>query len=172
MSTIIWFTGLSGSGKTTIAEALKKELEAKDLRACVLDGDVVRATLHKNLGFNKEDIQENNRLISELAKEKRKEHDVVLVPIISPFRKCRAMARKNIGNGFVELFVNRPIEECIRRDAKGLYEKALAGEIQNFIGVDENMPYEAPETPDLEIKTDNTSLDESVKKILSYLNNK
>ena len=172
MSTVLWFTGLSGAGKTTIANSLKGKLEAMGKRVEVLDGDVVRETLHKNLGFTPEDIKENNRLIAELAKARMTEADVILVPIISPFKESRKLARETIGASFFEVFVNCPTEVVIDRDTKGLYGKAERGEIENLIGYHPEVPYEAPEHPDIEIKTNEFGLEDSVAKILSFLETK
>jgi len=171
MGKVIWFTGLSGSGKTTIALELKKKLEDSGKKVEILDGDIVRDTLHKNLGFSREDIKENNRLIAELAKERAPSNDFVLVPIISPYKEDRVMVRSIVGENFKELFINASLDECIKRDVKGLYKKALAGEINNFIGVAESNPYERPDTPDLEIDTHNSSVGESVKDLVSKIIN-
>ena len=132
---VLWFTGLSGSGKTTIAQALQKELERIGKTIIMLDGDAVRETRTRHLGFSREDIRENNRIIAELAKEKSAECDVVIVPIISPYREDRAMARGIVGENFLEIFIDCPLSVCEVRDAKGLYKKARAGEIENFIGM-------------------------------------
>ncbi len=167
MATVIWFTGLSGSGKTTIALELKKELEKRGKSVEVIDGDVVRTTLHKNLGFSREDIKENNRLIAHLAHSSQA--DFILVPIISPYQDDRKMARSIIGKNFLELFLSTSLEECIKRDAKGLYQKALSGEIPNFIGIAESNPYQAPENPELEINTSKMGIRESLEKITYYL---
>ena len=164
MSLVLWFTGLSGSGKSTLAEALKKELEAHWKTVEILDGDVIRNTLHQKLGFSREDIRTNNRLIAELAVKKRGSIDFILVPIISPYREDRRMARNIVGKSFMELFVNCPLEECIRKDVKGLYQKALRGEIPNFIGI-------APEKPDLTINTLEEPVSECVKTIMRHLSN-
>lgn len=169
MTHILWFTGLSGSGKTTIANLLKIKLEQQGKKVEVLDGDVVRETLHKNLGFTPEDIHENNRLLSLLAKEKAKSADVVLLPIISPFREDREKARNLIGKEFIEVFIDVPLQECIRRDVKGHYQKALAGEIKNFIGVAAENPYEAPINPEIRIKTVESDVEENVRQILAFL---
>jgi adenylylsulfate kinase len=169
MGKIMWFTGLSGSGKTTIAEKLKSELEQQGKKVVILDGDVVRNTLHKNLGFSPEDIHENNRLLSLLAKEKSKEADVVLLPIISPYEEDRKKARVLLGKSFVEVFIDTSLQECIKRDVKGHYKKALSGEIKNFIGVAKENPYQAPSNPEIIIKTAELSLDKSVKHLLDFL---
>lgn len=169
MSIVIWFTGLSGSGKTTIAKALKKELEANGTKVDILDGDMIRATLHKHLGFSREDIRENNRLIAELACQKMSTTDVILVPIISPYQEDRMIARSLIGESFIELFLNCPLGKCIDRDPKGLYKKALAGEIEGFIGLSKSNPYEPPLSPEIEIMTSNSNIDNCVKTILDFL---
>src|SRR3989344_332425 len=169
MGKVVWFTGLSGSGKTTIALELKKQLENSGKIVEILDGDVVRETLHKNLGFSREDIRENNRLIAGLAKELSSKTDYILVPIISPYKEDRAMVRKIIGDDFIELFVNTPLQKCINRDVKGLYKKALAGEIDDFIGIAESNPYQPPNNPEIEIFTANQNLQDSVKQILEQL---
>jgi adenylylsulfate kinase len=171
MGTVLWFTGLSGSGKTTIADALERALIDDKNKVAILDGDVVRTTLHKNLGFSREDIRENNRLIAELAKEKQKENDFVLVPIISPYREDREIARRMIGEGFVEVYINCSLDECRKRDPKGLYKKVDKGEIKNFIGVAESNPYEAPTNPDVELRTGECTAEECVQDILRFLKN-
>lgn len=167
MRIVVWFTGLSGSGKSTIAEALKKKLQQQNKSVEILDGDVVRNTIHKKFSFSREDIRENNKLIAELARKSTV--DIVLVPIISPYREDRMMAKSIIGKEFVEVFINCPLEQCIKKDVKGLYKKALAGEINDFIGIATSNPYEYPENPDIEIKTDVLSVDESVHKILTLI---
>jgi len=170
MTKILWFTGLSGSGKTTIADSLKKELESRGKTYCVFDGDDVRERLHKHLGFTPEDIKENNRLIIELCRESLERVDYIIVPVISPFKESRNKAREVFGENFVEIYLNCPLEVCIKRDVKGLYKKALAGEIDNFIGISENVPYEPPDNPEIEIKSVNEKVEESVQKIISFLN--
>lgn len=169
MGTILWFTGLSGSGKTTIAEKVKIKLELQGKKVEILDGDVVRSTLHQNLGFAPEDIHENNRLLSLLAKEKAKTADIVLLPIISPFREDREKARAVIGKDFVEVFIDASLQECIRRDVKGHYKKALVGEINNFIGIATENPYQPPLNPEIRIETAKMNLSESVQTIFQYL---
>ena len=165
----MWFTGLSGSGKTTLAEALKNELEQRGKSVCILDGDVVRSTLHKNLGFSREDIRENNRLIAGLALERGATHDMVLVPVISPYREDRKTARFIIGEGFLEVFIDCPLSICENRDAKGLYKKARAGEIENFIGVSESNPYERPENPDIVVRTHEKDIDKNISELLEFI---
>lgn len=166
---IVWFTGLSGSGKTTIAQHLKERLEAEGEKVDLLDGDEIRNTLHKQLGFSREDIRENNHKIAELACERAKNFDVVLIPIISPYRADRAHAREIVGRGFIEVFVNTPLKICIERDVKGLYAKARRGEITDLIGMSEVNPYEPPERSDIEIPTDHLSVEESVARLYAFL---
>ena len=169
---VLWFTGLSGSGKTTISIALKKELEDIGKNVDILDGDVIRNLLHSDLGFSREDIRENNRLIAELAKKRLNNYDVILVPIISPYRQDRMMARNVIGNdNFIELFVKTPVEECILRDPKGLYKKALSGKIENFIGISDSNPYEEPDCAEIEVDTSTDLPEEVVQKIFRYITN-
>lgn len=169
MPIVLWFTGLSGSGKTTIAHVLEKELKKLGKTVIVLDGDVVRATFHKHLTFSREDIRENNRLTAELAKKKMAEANVVIVPIISPYAEDRVMVRKIVGDGFVEVFIDAHLDVVIKRDVKGLYKKALAGEIKDFIGVATTHPYEKPEKPDIRIDTTKLSVEESVQLLLTFL---
>jgi sulfate adenylyltransferase len=168
-SKVIWFTGLSGSGKTTIALELKKRLENLGKKVIILDGDNIRSSLHKHLGFSREDIRENNRLIAEMCKG-QKNADFILVPIISPYKQDRESARTLIGkHNFIELFISTPIEECIKRDVKGLYKKAFSGEISNFIGVHGSNPYEPPENPDMKINTLGKTAEECTELIIKFL---
>ena len=124
MGTVIWFTGLSGAGKTTIALELKKRLEIMQRKVEIIDGDVIRNTFHKHIGFSREDIKENNKIIAKLAHKKINEFDFLLVPVISPYKEDRNMVKDIIGNNFLELFINAPLNECIKRDVKGHYKKA------------------------------------------------
>jgi bifunctional enzyme CysN/CysC len=149
---VLWFTGLSGSGKSTIANLLEKKLHAAGRHTYILDGDNVRHGLNRDLGFTDVDRVENIRRVSEVAKLMADAGLIVLVSFISPFRAERRMARELLGEGeFVEVFVDTPFEECARRDPKGLYERAMKGNIKNFTGVDS--PYEAPEEPDIHLRT-------------------
>lgn len=166
---VVWITGLSGSGKTTIALKLKAKLEALDKSVIIIDGDEIRSDKHKHLSFSRQDVKKNNRLTARLAKDKSKSHDFVLVPIISPYAEDRKMVKEIIGQNHIELFTNSSLENCIKRDVKGLYKKALAGEIEDFIGISKTSPYETPKKPDLEIKTDNMSIEKSVDKAINYL---
>ncbi|WP_102960706.1 sulfate adenylyltransferase subunit CysN [Mangrovicella endophytica] len=149
---VLWFTGLSGSGKSTIANLLDKKLFAAGKHTYIIDGDNVRHGLNKDLGFTEEDRVENVRRVAEVARLMADAGLVVLVCLISPFRTDRRMARDLMGDGeFIEVFVDTPFEECARRDPKGLYAKALSGQIRNFTGVDS--PYEAPEAPEIKLST-------------------
>jgi len=169
MKTILWFTGLSGSGKTTIARGLQKKLEGLGKATYILDGDMVRMTLNKSLGFERKDIRENNHLIAKLAKEKSKKYDIVLVSIISPYKEDRMMAREIVGKNFLEVLVDCPLSICEERDVKGLYKKARAGKIKNFIGLSKLSPYERPYKPDIVVHTDRMDEKKSVTVILDEL---
>jgi adenylyl-sulfate kinase len=166
----IWFTGFSGSGKSTIASPVEAALIAAGRPAYLLDGDNVRHGLNGDLGFSAEDRTENVRRISHVAQLMADAGIVVLVPVISPYRAGRQWARDIHAAAdlpFVEVFVDAPIEACMERDVKGLYAKAAAGEIPNFTGVSD--PYEPPESPELHIRTDEETPETSVASVLLYL---
>ncbi|MBR0119240.1 MAG: adenylyl-sulfate kinase [Eubacterium sp.] len=166
----LWLTGLSGSGKSTLANALEKLLNMNGKHTMLLDGDNIRMGLNNNLGFEEEDRIENIRRIAEVAKLMNDAGLIVLTSFISPFRSDRQRARDIIGDGsFVEIYVSTPIEECEKRDVKGLYEKARRGEIPNFTGI--SSPYEAPEHPQIEIDTSKYSLDDAVEYLMKELEN-
>lgn len=162
----VWFTGLSGAGKTTIRMAVEQELRDRGLKVEVLDGDIVRQYLTKGLGFSKEDRDENIRRIGFVAHLLSRNGVVVLVSAISPYRATRDEVRQRTGD-FVEVYVNAPLAICEQRDVKGLYKRARAGEIKQFTGIDD--PYEAPLNADVECKTDEESLAESAVKVLTHL---
>jgi adenylylsulfate kinase len=162
----LWFTGLSGAGKTTISSALEKVLRSQGYKVEVLDGDVVRQNLTKGLGFSKEDRDENVRRVGFVASLLSRNGVIVLVSAISPYRNIREEMRQRIDN-FVEVYVNAPLDVCERRDVKGLYQKARSGQIKNFTGIDD--PYEPPLNADIECRTDLESLEESVFKVLAKL---
>lgn len=162
----LWFTGLSGAGKTTITQALEKKLTENDYGIEVLDGDVVRTNLTKGLGFSKADRDENIRRIGFVSHLLTRHGVIVLVSAISPYRDIRGEVREKIGN-FVEIFVNAPLAVCERRDVKGLYQKARQGEIKGFTGIDD--PYEEPLNPEVECRTDLENLEESVAKVWAKL---
>ena len=163
---LIWFTGLSGSGKSTVANALEVKLHQLNYHTMLLDGDNVRFGLNKDLGFSDEDRVENIRRISEVAKLFIDSGMIVISAFISPFQSEREYAKSILEEGeFVEIFIDTPIEICQERDPKGLYKKALKGEIKNFTGIDS--PYEIPKNPDIIIKT--SSIDDAVNTIVEYL---
>jgi len=164
---VFWFTGLPCSGKSTLGVCLHKELWKLGVPSCILDGDDVRRGLNKDLGFSKEDREENVRRIGEVAKLFRRSGLCVIASFISPYRSDRDKVRKLIEENFIELFVNCPLEECARRDVKGMYHKAKMGEIKSFTGV--SAPYEEPDNPEIVINTDEFSVEESVQKIMNYL---
>lgn len=169
MGIVLWFTGLSGSGKTTIAQHLSKELQDLKKTVAIFDGDIVRSQFHKHLGFTPEDIKENNRLIAQLCLKNISSFDYIIVPIISPFSSSRELARKAIGSSFIEVYIQTSLEECIRRDVKGLYAKALRGKIPNFIGIDPNIPYQPPLSPEITINTTQTSPSQAISLILGKI---
>jgi adenylyl-sulfate kinase len=176
----IWFTGLSASGKSTIATALEQHLLHLGLSAYRLDGDNVRFGLNKDLGFSEKDRNENIRRIAEVAKLFADSCTIALTSFISPYKADRAIARElhaqsQGGEGdleipFIEVFVDVPVEEAEKRDPKGLYKKARAGEIKEFTGI--SAPYEAPEKPEIHVRTDQLSVEECVAKIVEYLEEK
>ena len=149
---VLWFTGLSGAGKSTIANLVEQKLHARGVHTVLLDGDNVRHGLNKDLGFTAADRVENIRRVGEVARLMIDAGLIVLTSFISPFRAERRLAREIAGEGeFFEIFVDTPLDEAIRRDPKGLYKRALAGEIKNFTGVDQ--PYETPEAPEIRLDT-------------------
>ncbi|WP_010167101.1 adenylyl-sulfate kinase [Candidatus Epulonipiscium viviparus] len=164
----IWFTGLSGSGKSTLANALEKMLAVFGKHTMLLDGDNIRIGLNNNLGFSEEDRVENIRRIAEVSKLLNDAGIIVLVAAISPFEKDRENAKNIIGKDFVEIYVNTSLEECEKRDTKGLYQKARQGEISKFTGI--SSPYEVPASPDFIADTQNNSVEEIINQILNYLN--
>jgi len=165
---VLWLTGLSGSGKSTIAQALERKLHNEGYFAQVLDGDNIRSGINNNLGFSIEDRQENIRRISEVAKLYLNSGVITLNSFISPTKEIRTFARETIGNDdFIEIYINAPIEVCETRDVKGLYKKARKGEIKGFTGIDS--PYEAPENPAVEIRTDECTVEEASDKIFNYI---
>jgi adenylyl-sulfate kinase len=163
---VLWFTGLSGAGKTTLAKLIEQELKARGVRVERLDGDVVRQSLTADLGFSKEDRDKNIQRVTFVAKLLSRNGVGVLASFISPYRATRDWVRAEVTN-FIEIFVNCPLEECIRRDVKGLYTKALAGEIPEFTGVSD--PYEAPLNPEISVNTGDESVEESFAQIMTYL---
>ena len=170
-SLVVWFTGLSGSGKSTLANMVEKKLFDQGIHTFSLDGDNVRGGINNNLGFSREDREENLRRIAEVAKLFVDSGAIVIASFISPLESDRNVVKKIIGEeDFIEVFVNTPLEVCESRDVKGLYKKARAGEIKNFTGID--APYEDPKSPEIEVKTDLEKAEKSVDRIVEYLMNK
>lgn len=168
---VLWFTGLSGSGKSTVAHAVEEELHQMGCRTLVLDGDNVRHGLCGDLGFSDADRKENIRRIGEVSKLFVEAGMIVLTAFISPFRDDRARARALVGDDdFIEIYCQSPIEVCETRDVKGLYKKARAGVIKDFTGV--SSPYEAPMDPELMIDTANGTIDDEARQVIVYLKKK
>ena len=168
---LVWFTGLSGSGKSTLANLVEVELNHRKISSYILDGDNIRNGINKDLNFSPKNRSENIRRIGEISYLMIDAGLVTLATFISPYIKDREVVKNIVGaENFIEIYVNTSLEECERRDVKGLYKKARAGEIINMTGI--SAPYEAPETPALEIKTDKQSITESVKIITSFLEKK
>ena len=163
----LWFTGLPCSGKTTIAEIVKTELERKQIPVELLDGDEIRKHFSKGVGFTKEDRNNHLKRVAYLCHLLTKHGVVVLASFVSPYRENRDSARQLIGGRFVEIFVDTPVEECIKRDVKGMYKKALAGEIKQFTGVSD--PYEAPLSAELTIRTTGETSQQSATRVLEVL---
>ena len=167
-SVIIWFTGLSGSGKSSLAHALEDILHKHKIRTYVLDGDNIRQGLCNDLGFSNEDRTENIRRIGEVSKLMMEAGSIVLVAFISPFQSDRRIARELVDIGdFIEVYCDSPLEICELRDPKGLYGKARSGEIPEFTGI--SSPYETPDNPELILDTNTLSIDECLDKLISYM---
>ena len=163
----LWFTGLSGAGKTTISKLVEAELKERRSRLELLDGDVVRENLSKGLGFSKEDRDTNIRRIAFVADLLCRNGVPVITAAISPYREIRDEARDLMGDRFIEVYIEASVEVCAERDVKGLYAKAFAGEIKEFTGVSD--PYEAPENPEVVCHTEQETPDESAQKLIDYL---
>ena len=167
-SFLIWFTGLSGSGKSTLANLLEIELSKRGIHSYLLDGDNVRLGLNKDLSFSEADRTENIRRVGEVANLMIDAGIVTIAAFISPFQVDRENVKKSVGvANYIEIYVNTPIEECIKRDTKGLYEKAIKGEITNLTGI--SSPYEVPESPDLIVNTSEITNENTMSKILSLV---
>ena len=170
-SVVLWFTGLSGSGKSTISVALEKALFERRIHAYRLDGDNIRHGLNNNLGFSPEDRKENIRRIGEVSKLLADAGLITLTAFISPYREDRDRVREILEDGeFIEVYAKASVETCEQRDPKQLYKKARAGEIKNFTGID--APYEAPEHAEIVVDIETTSVEEAVQQILNYLEDK
>ena len=166
---VFWFTGLSGAGKTTIAEGVREKLEAEGHAVLILDGDEVRRRFHATLGFGESDIKRNNALIVDLCASARADHDVILVPIIAPYRQARDSARAALAPGFHEIFVDSPLECVLKRDVKGLYRRAARGEIPRLVGTTGASPFEPPESPDLVIASVDEPPAQSIDRLHRYV---
>lgn len=166
---MLWFTGLSGSGKSTVAIALERELQKRGLLCRILDGDNIRTGINANLGFSADDRRENIRRVAEVAKLFVDTGIITIAAFVSPTEDLRSLAQHIIGkDDFKEIFISTPIEECERRDVKGLYARARRGEVKNFTGI--SAPFEAPQHPALSLDTSKLSLEESVAQLLQLLN--
>jgi adenylylsulfate kinase len=163
----LWFTGLSGAGKTTIADIVERELRGRHGKIEVLDGDIVRTNLSKGLTFSREDRDTNVLRIGFVAELLSRNGVGVIVSAISPFKEVRDAVRRSVGEDFIEVYVDAPLEVCAERDVKGLYKKAFAGEIEHFTGVSD--PYEPPSAPELHIKTDEEEPPESARRVVLRL---
>lgn len=167
-SFLLWFTGLSGSGKSTIANVVEQKLFQQGIKTYTLDGDNIRKGINNDLTFSPKDRTENIRRIAEVANLMVDAGLVTLAAFVSPYKKDRENIKSIVKDvNFVEIFVNTSVEECERRDVKGLYKKARAGEIKNMTGI--SAPYEAPENPDIEIKTENESIEAAAQRIVDYI---
>ena len=168
---LLWFTGLSGSGKSTLANLVEIALHKQGLSTYILDGDNIRQGINKDLSFAHEDRTENIRRIAEISNLMLNAGLITLAAFVSPYIKDREEVQQIVGtDNFIEIFVNTSLEECERRDVKGLYKKARSGEIKNMTGI--SAPYEAPVNPDLEVITDGQSIEESVEIIINFINKK
>ncbi|MCL5049329.1 MAG: adenylyl-sulfate kinase [Firmicutes bacterium] len=164
---VLWYTGLSGSGKSTIANAVDRKLFERGAHSYLLDGDNVRHGLNKDLGFDDDSREENIRRITEVARLFVDAGLIVGTAFISPFRADRAQARELAGSSFIEVFVDTPLDVCEQRDPKGLYKKARAGEIPHFTGI--SSPYEAPEKPDIHLRTAELSIEQAAEQVVAAL---
>ena len=168
---LLWFTGLSGSGKSTLANLVEIELHKKGISTYILDGDNIRQGINKDLGFAPQDRSENIRRIAEISNLMLDAGVVTLAAFVSPYSKDREAVKQIVGpDNFIEIFVNTSLEQCVRRDVKGLYKKARAGEIKNMTGI--SAPYQAPINPDVEVVTDDQTIQESIAIIMQFLNTK
>ena len=165
---ILWFTGRSGAGKTTLVKLLKKKFDYLNITSWIIDGDLVREKRKKKFGFSKEEIIINNLEIVDRVKKKIGKYEFILVSVISPYEDQRKINRNLLGKDYYEVFVNCSLKEAIRRDPKGLYARAIDGEINNLIGFSESNPYENPQSPDIMVDTNNSSCEDSMNTILNY----
>jgi adenylyl-sulfate kinase len=168
-ASIFWFTGLSGSGKTTVATAAKNLLESHDCSVLILDGDDVREQIHVHLGFTEQDIKKNNSLIADLCRIYRNNYDVILVPIISPYDISRKQARDLLGDGFFEIYFSADLATVMNRDVKGLYAKAMRNEINNLIGYSPSNIFEPPQHPDFVVDSGCDNVEKSVEDLYKFI---
>ncbi len=168
LSLILWLTGLSGSGKTTISSGVKPLLESEGYSVLVLDGDDIRSRIHCQLGFTEKDIKENNLRIAELCKSYRNDFDVIIVSIISPYAVSRSQAREILQEPFCEIYLTADLNTVMKRDNKGLYAKSQRGEIENMVGYSKIVPYEVPENPDLFINSQNEDIKTCVNNFYTF----
>ncbi|MFA4991113.1 MAG: adenylyl-sulfate kinase [Candidatus Omnitrophota bacterium] len=168
-SLVFWFTGLSGSGKTTIANAAKALLEKDGYSVLIIDGDDVRKRLHADLGFSEADIKKNNELIAGLCKKQRGDYDAVFVPIISPYAASRENARATLEKGFYEIYFSAGLETVMARDVKGLYSKAKRNEIKNLIGYSPGNAYEPPVKPDFTVDSTSARAEDSARVFYDFV---
>ncbi|OGS43993.1 MAG: adenylyl-sulfate kinase [Elusimicrobia bacterium RIFOXYD2_FULL_34_15] len=166
---IVWLTGLSGSGKSTIANIVIKKLKKANVKVEIVDGDAVRNLTTRHLKYSKSDIFKNNMIISDICEEKRKYLDVIIVTVIAPFKKIRKEIRDRFGKFYKEVYVKASLETVIKRDPKGLYDKVKKGLIQDMIGFSKNVPYEIPDNPDLILDTESKNPKELVSNILDFI---
>lgn len=165
-----WFTGLSGSGKTTIVEKTVQILKKTGKKVKVYDGDAIRAAINKHLTFTPEHIIENNKIIAGLCLKDKNKYDYIFVPLISPFHASRKLAKEIIGDYFFLIYVKTSLKEAMKRDPKGLYKRAISGQIANFIGIDPRVPFQPPRRANLVLNTEIESVQNSVKKLISFIN--
>lgn len=166
---VFWFTGLSGAGKTTVADGVKLLLGFEGRKVLILDGDEIRQRLHSHFDFTPEGIIKNNAAIAQLCRDQAGEYDAILVAIISPYRHSRSTARKLLGPRFYEIYFAADLATVVARDVKGLYAKAKKNEITNLIGYSDGSVYEAPERPDLVIDSSKEPAEESIKKLYQFV---
>ena len=166
---VYWFTGLSGAGKSTIAQGVKGRLENIKKTVVLLDGDSIRSKSSKHLSFSKEAILNNNAFITKLCLRYMPRFDYILVSVISPYLQSRQEARRAIGTNYHEVFVQASLEEVIKRDVKGMYKRALNGEIKNFIGVDPDSPYETPNNPEMILDTEGEDVSKSIQEVIDFM---